>query len=155
MPSATVEQIELPAAARRLGTLPRVDYADAFLVRTEAGRDRTAEQWARVVLEGAPASFRVAAPGAWFALGLKHGSPRSGAHVLGWPIRDRGPAHVLLGAESRLGMPAELLVKLERGGVLFSTMIEQRNAIMRAVWAPIAGPHQRVVRRLLERAGRR
>ena len=97
----------------------------------------------------------MSAPRAWFALGLKHGPASSGDHVLGWPLRRTAPDHVLLGAESRFGMPAELLVKLDRDGVLFSTMIEHRNPFMRAVWAPIVSPHQRIVRRLLERAASR
>ena len=74
--------------------------------------------------------------------GSSTGRPARATFVLGWPVRRSTPEYALLGAESRLGMPAELLVKLERDGVLFSTMIEQRNPIMRAVWAPIAAPHR-------------
>jgi hypothetical protein len=53
-----VQQVAVPSAARVLSTLSRIDYADAFLVDVGATQERTAEQWARAVLEGAPASVR-------------------------------------------------------------------------------------------------
>jgi hypothetical protein len=54
----TVRQVTVPAAARRLATLERIDYADAFVVQIRDARKRTAEQWARVVLEEAPVATR-------------------------------------------------------------------------------------------------
>ncbi len=48
----------LPSAARTLSTLSHVDYEDVFLVETGPAQDRTGEQWARAILEGAPTSTR-------------------------------------------------------------------------------------------------
>ena len=70
----TVRQVPLPPAARALSTLPRVDYEDAFLVETGPAQDRTAEQWARAILEDAPASTRNALSRGWSRLGLRLGS---------------------------------------------------------------------------------
>jgi hypothetical protein len=144
-----VREIAPPPAARTLSTLARVDYADAFLV--SATSDRTAEDWARAVLDRAPAEARAALRRGWFALGLRLGSARSG--VLGWELRRNTPDVALLGARSRLGMPAEVLFKREPDGLLFATFVQHRNPLVRAVWAGVAPGHRRVVRRLLEAAG--
>src|SRR4051794_8313469 len=91
-----VRRVALPAAARRLCTLPRVDYHDAFVVEVGSQPDRSPLEWARVILEGAPASFRRSAPAVWLALGLKHRFPGSPRNVLGWDIRRDTPEFALL-----------------------------------------------------------
>jgi hypothetical protein len=97
----------VPAAARALGTLPRVDYEDAFLVEIGPTHGRTGEQWAPAILEGAPMGMRRRLRWGWFALGLQLGSTRSDQLVLGWEVRRSTPDFALLGASSRLGLPAE------------------------------------------------
>jgi hypothetical protein len=151
----SVRQIALPAPARRLSTLECVDYEDAFLVDVHPDQDRTPLEWARAIVEGGPARFRATAPWVWLALGLKHGSARSDDYVLGWEVRRDTAECALLGAESRVGMPAELLVKHEPSALLFATLIRFDSPLMRAVWAGVTPYHQRVVRQLLERAGGR
>ncbi len=59
---------------------------------------------------------------------------------------------MLLGAGSRVGMPAELLFKRQRSGLLFSTFVQQDNLLARATWAAIAVQHRGVVRYVLEQA---
>src|SRR5204863_6682360 len=54
-----VVQIPIPQVALERSALARVDYTDAFVVRTGGVGDRTAEQWARSVLEGAPEAMRL------------------------------------------------------------------------------------------------
>jgi hypothetical protein len=88
-------------------------------------------------------------------LGLRLGSPWSRRRVLGWQIRRRTPDFVLLTAGSRIGMPAELLFKRERHGLLFATFVQQRNPVARALWARVVPAHQRTVRSLLAQAARR
>ena len=149
----TVAQIALPPAARALSTFSRIDYEDAFFVDADPGR--TAEQWARAVLEDAPLIMRRRLRRGWRALGLKLGSPRSGRRVLGWEVRRSTPDLVLLAAGSRIGMPGELLFKREGHGLLFATFVQQKNPVARAVWARIAPRHQRVVRSLLTQAADR
>lgn len=150
-----VRQVRVPGAARSLSTLPRVDYADAFLVQTGPARDRTGEQWARAFLEDAPIVVRSALLSAWSALGLRLGSPRSDRFVLGWEVRRRTPDFVLLGAGGRLGLAGELLFERRQRTLLFATFVQQSNPLARAVWAGVASGHRRVVRTLLEQAGRR
>ena len=67
----TVRQVPVPPAVLELSTLARVDYADAFLVPTAEGRSRTAEAWARAVLEDAPLAVRTSLLSGWSGLGLK------------------------------------------------------------------------------------
>ena len=83
----TVRPVAVPPAARTLGTLPHIDYEDAFLVETGPAQDRTGEQWARAILEDAPIIMRRALRWGWFALGLRLGSTRSDRFVLGWEVR--------------------------------------------------------------------
>jgi hypothetical protein len=49
-----VHQVEVPPEVRALSTLERVDYEDAFLAETQHAHDRSAEGWARAILEDAP-----------------------------------------------------------------------------------------------------
>ena len=142
----------MPPAARMLSTLSRVDYEDAFLVDTGPAQNRTAEQWARAILEDAPILLRTALPWGWFALGLEHGSTRSERFVLGWEVRRSTADFVLLGAGSRFGLRAELLFERRRRTLLFATFVQQENPIARAVWAGLAPVHRQVVRYLLKRA---
>jgi Protein of unknown function (DUF2867) len=154
-PAGPARQIAVPAAARALSTLSRIDYEDAFLVRAGPGRDRTGEQWAREVLEGAPPRVRDSLLRVWRLLGLKLGPPRSRRYILGWPVLRSTPDYVLLAARSRVGLPAQLLFKRERQGLLFATFVQQRNPLVRMVWSRVVPAHQRTVSFLLRRAARR
>jgi len=149
-----VRQVEVPASARALTTLARVDYADAFLVDVGSMRDRDAGYWAREILEGAPLSVRSQLLSGWSAIGLKvrRSSERS---VLGWEVRRATPDHILLGADSRIGMPGELLFKKDSDALLFATFVQKSNPLAHAVWAVTEPVHLRVVRDILNQAGRR
>jgi hypothetical protein len=145
---SAVRQIEAPTAVRSLSTLARVDYADTFVVELDGVAERTAEQWARAVLEDAPLPVRGQLVSGWTALGLKVGTGRSG--VLGWSIRSATADAVLLGADSRNGMPGELLFKREPRGLVFATFVQHGNPVARALWARVERVHVATVRRLLE-----
>jgi hypothetical protein len=147
---ASVRQIPVPDDLRELSTLPRIDYADAFLVDTCAHPERTAEQWARVVLEEAPAAKRAQLLSGWVALGLKVGEPDSS--ILEWGVRTSTPNTLLLGRDSRTGMPGELVFTLRDEGLLFGTFVHHRTPATRPVWAAVVRTHVRTVLGLLERA---
>jgi hypothetical protein len=151
---AGVRQIEPTAAIRASSTLDRIDYDDAFVVDVESPRSRIAEQWMRVILEDAPASVRLRLLSAWPAIGLKL-RPWSDRSVLGWEIRASDDDVVLLGADSRIGMPGELLLQRREHGLLFATFVRQGNSIARAMWSSIEAAHVRTVRSILESARRR
>jgi hypothetical protein len=151
-----VRQIVVPPTARRLSTLPRLDYADAFLVEVgPAARDRTPEQWARVILDDAPIAVRSALRSVWLAVGLELSSARPARSVLGWEVRRSTREFVLLGGSSPIGLSAELLIKRQKHELLFSTLLQQRNPLARAVWAAIEPVHRPTVRYVLEQGRRR
>jgi hypothetical protein len=150
-----VTQIPVPAQARELATLSRIDYADAFRVDLGATLQRSAADWARATLAEAPPLVRAKLMLGWSGLGLRLGSPWSPGHVLGWPVRSNHPDHVVLAARSWLGLPAELLFLAEPCGVLFATFVRQDNPAVRNLWARITPTHERVVRSLLTDAARR
>jgi hypothetical protein len=147
-----VRQVKPPRAARALTTLPRVDYADATVAAVADGQGRTGEQWARVVLEEAPAVLKRTCQAAWAALGLELAWTRSDRRVLGWPVRRSSPDHVLLAAGSPLGLSAEVLIQRRKRTILLATFLQHKNPVARAVWAGIAPGHRQMVRRLLEHA---
>ena len=142
---SAVRQVAVPAAVRALSTLDRVDYADAFRVKLSDVRSRTAEEWARAVLEDAPLAVRGQLLSGWSSLGLKVGR----GSVLGWHVRSSTPDVLLLGAGSRIGMPGELLFKRERHGLLFATFVRQGNPVARALWGRVERVHVATVRGLL------
>jgi hypothetical protein len=150
-----VRQIEVPITARALCTLARIDYADAFVLETSLGIDRTPEEWARAILEGAPTALRTKLLLGWSAIGLKVARGRSARSVLGWQLRASGPEFVLLGADSRIGMPGELVFLPGHDKLVFATFVQQDNFIARAVWAATEPTHVPVVRDVLEQAARR
>ena len=72
----------------------------------------------------------------WTSLGLQLGSLRLGTgFVLGWRSARATPDFLLLGADSRVGMPAELVLKRDDEGILVATLIQQENPAVRAAWA--------------------
>lgn len=149
-------EVPLPAWVRDGTGLDRIDYCDSYLVDDiPSVRQTSAEQWAREVLERAPTALRRRLSRGWFVLGLRHGSVRSPQHVLGWPIRQNTTERIVLGAHSRVGMPAELVFAREGDAWLFATLIQHDNRIVSAVWRTIAEPHRRVVRYLLRSAATR
>lgn len=147
-----VRQVELPAEARALSTLPRIDYYDVFLVEAGRGQGRTAEQWARAVLEGADPATRKGLSRGWFALGLRLGPVQSGERVLGWEIRRNTPDAALLGADGRLGLAGELLFLRQQETLLYATFVQLDNPAARAVWAGTSARHRQIVSGLLEQA---
>ena len=153
--SGEVRQVAVPEGARALSTLTRIDYEDTFLLETRSAPDRTGEQWARVMLEDAPAVVRSALLSGWSALGLRLGWPRSDRYVLGWEVRRSAPDFALLGAGGRLGLQAELLFKPRERTLLFATFVQQKSRLARAIWAGIEPVHGPIVRYMLEQAGRR
>ncbi len=149
-----VRQVTPLLSTRDVSTLGRIDYEDAFVVPLRAPTVLSAEQWMRRILEGAPMAVRLQLLSGWAALGLKVSLTGSERSVLGWPIRASDPDFVLLGAESRVGMPGELLLRRGDGGLLFATFVRHDNPLVRALWARVVPGHVRTVRTLLERARR-
>jgi hypothetical protein len=141
---AAVTQISLPAAARALSALSRIDYSDAFLL--DAGVELAPEQWGRAMIEDAPLAMRARLYSAWTALGLRLGPPWSADRVLGWKVQHSTSDFMLLKAKSWVGLKGELLFQSQPDGVLFATLIRLDNPLARSLWKQITPTHQAVVR---------
>jgi hypothetical protein len=150
-----VRQVAVPAEARALSTLPQIDYADAFAVGTGLPSGWTPQRWLRLMLEGAPLPMRKVLRWAWTGLGLRLGPDAAGDFVLGWRVLRSEPDHVLVGATSRIGMPAELLLVHRDSTLLFDTFVRHENVLARILWAGTEPGHVPVVRRMLESAARK
>ena len=150
-----VREVAFPPSFRALTTLPRVDYTDAFVLWTAAGPERTGVEWARAVLEEAPAETRRMLRRGWFALGVRLGSPDDGRRVLGWEVRRSSADHAVLAVDSRLGMEAEVVFERRPGALVFATVMKLNNPLSRFVWTAFSPQHRRVVRHLLVESGRR
>jgi hypothetical protein len=135
-----------------MSTLARVDHADAFELDGIEARRHPPREWARLVFEQAPLATRHGLQRGWVALGLRldDGVDRS---VLGWQQRHRTLDFLLLGAGSRIGMPAELLLQRAESSLLLATLVEFQNPLARATWAAVEPLHLKVVPRVLARAG--
>jgi hypothetical protein len=154
-PHGRVRQVAVPPAARALTTLAAVDYQDAFLVEAARAHDRTAEEWARTLFEHPPMIMRRALRALLTsALGLRLGPLGSDRFVEGWEVRHSTPDVVRLGASSRIGLSAELLLQRERHTLLFVTVLRLETLAARAAWAALSPVHREVARRLLEPASR-
>ncbi|KUI47658.1 hypothetical protein AU198_23970 [Mycobacterium sp. GA-1199] len=149
-----VQQVPPAEALLTASTLGRIDYTDAFEVGIEHPLQRSAEEWLRTILEGAPLHTRIRLLAAWSAIGLKLRTPGSAGSILGWEIRKRDAGFVMVGARSRIGMPGELVLRRENDGLLFATFVRHDNLIARRLWATIETSHVQTVRSLLERARR-
>ena len=150
-----VRQIAVPASARALSTLAHIDYEDAFIVDVGDPRARSGERWARAIFDEAPNSLRLRLWSAWRMLGLRLAPPTSLQHVLGWSIRRKTTELVLLGADSLIGMPAELLVQRQPDSLLFDTFVQQSNPIAQAIWAATRPTHERTLPSVLNHFTRR
>lgn len=152
---STVHDTDLPPGVLALATLSRVDYTDSFLLEVPGAEASTGEDWARAVLEDAPAATRATLRRGWCALGVRLGSTADERLVLGWPVRHSSSEFALLAARSWLGMQAEILIKPEPDAVRFATFLRLTNPLARAVWSVFSPQHRRVVRHLLREAGKR
>ena len=131
----------------------RPDYVDAFEVRTPGRDDRTAEEWIRSGLEGAPRWMR------WVivvvhrrVLGFRLGPLDGPDHVLGWRIVTSRPDEVRLEASSGLLAGALVGRRVDASSTRLTTLLFFGRPSARRVWAVVGPLHRRIAPYLLARA---
>jgi hypothetical protein len=149
-----VESLDADDSLRDHCTLPRVDHVDAHLLRLDRPADRTAEQWAREILEHTSAATRARLFSGWAMLGLRL-RPGDPATIAGWPIADSDMKHVRLQTDSRLGLTGQLVTQVRSDGIVFATFARLGNPVVRALWARVLPTHLTIVRSLLRGAAER
>lgn len=158
----------LPAGSLAAGSLPRIDYADAYEARLPAGRRYTLDQAVALVFATAPGWVRalmrlrnaLVRP-----LGLKVDPPRAALGGVGpllpggrigiFRVIDRAPAELLLGEDDR-HLDVRVSVLLHESGAAqwatVSTVVAYHNAWGRAYFALVRPFHQIIVPALIRGA---
>jgi hypothetical protein len=150
--SCLVGVSEVPEAVRSLTTLADPDYADLFTITTAMAADRSAEEWARAVLEQAPVSRRNARA-LWRFMGLHLGPRHSADHVQGWKIAARGDNWLRVETASWY-LTAQAVCLVEERQVSLSLSLRYDRPVGALVWTLVSGPHQRAVPVMLHQAVR-
>jgi hypothetical protein len=130
-----------------LAGLDRADYREAFAADVRV--DRPPEEWCRLILEGASPAKRAAMLRTWTLLGVGLAPLGSEGQILGWRIRHSGADAVVLGARSRTGLDARLVVSAPSRQVVQTMMIRYDRWPARPLWTIIAPQHRRFVYGLL------
>ncbi len=129
-----------------VGEFP-IHYREAFAIRVEG--DRTPEDWARLMLEGATPRKQARMLSAWRLLGLDLSPPGTDGHVLGWRVERSDDRAVVLAVDSRT-LSARLVLASTPGRVVHTMVVAYRRWTGRPVWAAIAPGHRAFVRGLLD-----
>jgi hypothetical protein len=148
-------EVEVPAAVTKLGLLDRVDYADAFEIRTDLAR--TPEQWMRALLEGAPRWFTL--PWTYLLggalLGVDPRVVRLPERVMGWTVLHDDPSTFAVGFDSPRGLSARLVVVTSPGTAVTASQMRFDSGYARALWrGGIRSSHRFFLPFLLGRAAR-
>ncbi|WP_138733040.1 DUF2867 domain-containing protein [Modestobacter excelsi] len=149
-PISTDVTRDVPDTARKLSSLPRIDYADRCTLRTEVVA--TPEQWARAMFGDVPSPAEQLI---WRGvLGFRLSRGRSPATVGGWRIGGRGTDWIRLETASWF-LSATMLVQTGDDAVTWTTCLRFDRLLGRAVWAPASAVHRRLVPGVLRAAAAR
>ncbi len=136
-----------------LTTMTDVVYIDCHVLQTPVATTRTADQWARAIMEDVPEATRARLAAAWagIELDLHPGPPDT---VAGWRITFTAPERIVLRADSGLGFHGELVVEVGDDTVRIATFVAMDGTRAPDAWFPCVPGHLTFVRSLLEYAGR-
>jgi hypothetical protein len=146
-------QRAVPKSMRSLAGLANPDYVDLFTANTNEASAKSAEGWARAVLERAPYYIRLGIFGvAWrLLLGLRLGPRRSPDYIAGWKIAARGEDWVRIEAASWLATAA-LVFKVDETRLSWASFARYERRVMALVWPAGSIVHRKVGLALLRRA---
>jgi hypothetical protein len=140
---------------RASSTLARRDYEASWEVTTANLPHRSAEQWVRAMLEGAPRLLRTFVVWGWVAgLGFRLGPRPSPNHVLGWTIVNSSPDVIVLSVQSLVVGTSQFVLRVEGTRVVLANFVQYERRGARAVWSIVQPLHHRVVPFLLGHAAR-
>ena len=139
----------IPVAIRCLDTLGSPDYVDLFTATTTGATDKSAEAWARALLEHTPTGR--AAPLLWRRLGLRLGPTPSPDCIQGWKIADRGEDWIRIETRSWF-MTAHAVVQVDDGHVSLALFVRYDRPIAALIWPPVSVLHRRGMPVILHQA---
>jgi hypothetical protein len=146
-------QREVPESMCSLAGLANADYVDLFTATTNEASAKSAEGWARAVLERAPYYTRLGIFGvAWrLLLGLRLGPRRSPDYIAGWKIAARGDSWVRIEAASWMATAA-LVFKVDETRLSWASFARYERRVMALVWPAGSIVHRKVGVALMRRA---
>jgi hypothetical protein len=130
----------VPESIRRLADLADADYADTFTVQTDRAAEKSAEQWARALLEESALGRK--APILWTLLGLRLGPRPSVDHVQGWKIAERGEGWIRVETSSWC-LTTHAVMRSDDGKVSLALFVRFDKPAAAAIWAPVAPLHRK------------
>ena len=139
----------IPEAIRRLDTLASPDYVDLFTATTSGATDKSAEEWARALLEDTPTGR--SAPVLWRLLGLRLGPTPSPDYVQGWQIADRGEDWIRIETASWF-MTTHGVVQIGNTHVSLALFIRYDRPVAALIWPPVSVLHRRGMPVMLQQA---
>ena len=139
-------------AIRRADTLARPDYVDCVTATAVGAIDKSAEEWARALLEDTPTGR--SAPSLWRLLGLRLGPTRSTDYVQGWKIADRADDWIRIEATSWC-MTAHAVVRVDDRQLSLALFVRYDRRIAALIWPPVSVMHRRAVPVMLRQALKR
>ena len=146
-----IQERDVPEATLALSTMAEPDYVDLFTGSAPGAADQSAEEWARVALEGASPTARFII---WQVLcGLRLDTQPSPTRVAGWNIADSGDDWIRLEAASWF-MSCEAVVRVEDDRLSVALLVHyDRGGAM--IWPVLSIGHRRAMPGLLYHAVRR
>ena len=129
----------------------RPSFVCAYATDVVPGDERSSEEWARQLWEGAPAPLRWLMTTGWRrVLRLELDSESSPDHVLGWPIIERGSDNTVCGSRSSF-LTAFNTFARQDAQMVWSTYVFYDRPIARLLWPMAALLHRPIARFSLAR----
>jgi hypothetical protein len=141
---------DVPEPVRALSSLPSVDYADRFTIRT--GAVATPEVWARAMFGDVPSAAEILIWRGFLGLRLRCG--RSPDTVAGWRIGGLGDDWIRLEAASWF-LGANMVVRTGGGQASLVTYLHYARPPAHLLWPVLSAVHRRLVPGVLRAAGAR
>jgi hypothetical protein len=146
----TARRTDVPERILAMGPLADPSYSCAFAIAAPPSGARSAENWLRGIMEGAPAPMRWSIVAGWVGvLRLRLGPRPSPDHVLGWRVVSTSPTEIVIGVEGPL-LSARQVVEVQQDAVLHPTIIRYDQPAARALWGMAAPIHVRTIPYLME-----
>jgi hypothetical protein len=139
----------VPDAIVGLSTLDRVDYVDACTASAAHAAERSAEEWARIVLEQTALGRR--APLLWTVLGLRLGPRPSPDHIQGWRITGQGDNWVRAESGSWYAS-AQAVCRVDGAHVSVALFLRYDRPVAAAIWRVVGPLHRRGLPAMLRQA---
>ena len=138
---SVVRAEDAPAPIRAVAAMPDADYVDVSVLRVDDADNWSPDEWARAVLESAPAARRFAFIPWRVLLGLRLGPWPSPDHVHGWRVAARGDDWVRIEAASWL-MTCHAVARVEQHRVEVALLVRYDHPLAALWWPAISVAHR-------------